>query len=278
MRPIALRAAWLAIALCAHACRPDPEARVEPAPAAELETQLEALTGAELVGGNALTPVENGAVFDAMVKDIGRARRHVHVLSFIWRGEEGPSRRISEALLRRARGVESRILVDPFGSAKFDHRQEEALKRSGCEVRRYGLRSDARPTARNHRKLVIVDGAVGITGGWGLHTSWEGRGRMKDEWRDSSVRARSGGGADAARVRAELARDGWRAAAAPCLPGPARLGGDAGRVRGQLAARRSRLGRGDDVEAPRGGGHEAAVDRAVVDVARDAASLFDEWL
>lgn len=214
MRPIALRAAWLAVALCAHACRSDPEAHVEPAPAVALATQLEALTGAELVGGNALTAVENGAVFDAMVKDIGRAKRHVHVLSFIWRGEEGPSRRITEALLRRARGVECRILVDPFGSAKFDDGQEAALKRSGCEVRRYGLRSDARPSARNHRKLVIVDGAVGITGGWGLHTSWEGRGRAKDEWRDSSVRARGP-------VVAQMQRafeQSWREAGGEPLP------------------------------------------------------------
>jgi cardiolipin synthase len=55
-------------------------------------------------------------------------------------------------------------------------------------VRSYGLRDDLRPTARNHRKVVVVDGASGITGGWGLHVSWEGNGLSKEQWRDSSVR------------------------------------------------------------------------------------------
>jgi cardiolipin synthase len=191
MRPTARRAAWLLVAAAlAGACRPAREAGDLPLAGGAFHELLEALTGASLVAGNELTPIENGAVFDAMVKDIAAARRHVHVLSFIWRGAQGPSRRITDAILRRARGVECRVLVDPFGSLKFDPDQKAELQRSGCEVRSYGLRDDLRPTARNHRKLVIVDGAVGITGGWGLHTSWEGNGRSEKEWRDSSVRVR----------------------------------------------------------------------------------------
>lgn len=193
MRPIARRAARLAaVALCAAAsCRSGQRVpRVEPTPPPDLGERLRALTGAPLVGGNELTPIENGAVFGAMVKDIAAARRHVHIVSYIWRGKDGPSRRITDALLRRARGVECRIVVDPLGSLKLDDRQREELEASGCEVRSYGLRGDLRPTARNHRKVVVVDGASGITGGWGLHTSWEGDASSKEEWRDSSVRAR----------------------------------------------------------------------------------------
>jgi cardiolipin synthase len=215
--PIARRATCLAaVAVCAAlACRSGQRiADVGPTAPSELDERLAALTGARLVGGNELTPIENGAVFRAMVRDIASARRHVHVVSYIWRGEDGPSRRITDALLRRARGVECRILVDPLGSAKFDDRQREELEASGCEVRSYGLRGDLRPTARNHRKIVVVDGAAGITGGWGLHTSWEGDGTSRDEWRDSSVRARGP-------VVAQMQRafeQSWREAGGDPLP------------------------------------------------------------
>jgi cardiolipin synthase len=188
--PTARTAALLAVAIAAG-CRPrqDPGTTPPPAPA-DLPKRLEAETGAALVGGNEVTPIENGAVFDAMVRDIAAARRHVHVVTYIWRGESGPSRRITDALVARARGVACRIVVDPYGSLKLDDGQRGELERSGCEVRRYGLRGDLRPTARNHRKILIVDGAVGITGGWGIHTAWVGDGRSKDAWRDTAVRVR----------------------------------------------------------------------------------------
>jgi cardiolipin synthase len=149
-----------------------------------------------------------------MVEEIAAARRHVHIVSFIWRGERGPSRRITDALLRRAQGVECRIVVDPFGSLRFDRAQRAELTRSGCEVRSYGLREDLRPTARNHRKLVVVDGRSGITGGWGLHTSWEGDGLSKDAWRDSSVRVR---GPVAAQMQRAFEQS-WRESGGAPLP------------------------------------------------------------
>jgi cardiolipin synthase len=188
MSPLA-RALGATLLLLA-ACRAGTDAAPAPPPPAPFDAQLQALTGAPLVGGNALELIDNGAVFDALVKQIAAARRHVHVVAYIWRGEAGPSRRITDALLRRHPGVQCRIVVDRFGSLKFDERQREELTASGCEVRGYGLREDTRPTARNHRKLVVIDGEVGFTGGFGLHVSWEGNGRTPDEWRDTAVRAR----------------------------------------------------------------------------------------
>jgi cardiolipin synthase len=178
-----------ALLLLASGCKADRDVPAE-APPVPFDARLEAATGAALVDGNALQLIENGAVFDAIVRDIAAARHHVHVVTFIWRGETGPSRRVTDALLRRGKGVACRILVDPFGSLKLDPRQREELTRSGCELRRYGMRDDVRPTARNHRKLVVVDGEVGITGGFGLHVAWEGNGRREDEWRDTAVRVR----------------------------------------------------------------------------------------
>jgi cardiolipin synthase len=175
--------------LVAAGCRGG-DAAPRAVPAQSFESRLEDVAGAPFVGGNAAQLLENSAVFDAIVRDIAAARRYVHVVTFIWRGETGPSRRVTDALLRRAKGVACRILVDPFGSLKLDPRQRDELTASGCELRQYGLREDTRPTARNHRKFVVVDGEVGITGGFGFHVSWEGNGLREEEWRDTAVRVR----------------------------------------------------------------------------------------
>jgi cardiolipin synthase len=248
VRPIARPAAALLVAAlgavgCAG-CRSGGEPGPPPVTTKDAPTlagRLEAETGAALLGGNEVTPIENGAVFDAIVKDIAAARRHVHIVTFIWRGERGPSRRITDALLGRAKGVACRIVVDPFGSLKLDDGQRRELEASGCELRKYGLRDDVRPTARNHRKIVIVDGVVGITGGWGFHTSWEGNGLTKDEWRDSSVRARGP-------VVAEMQRafeQSWRESGGDPLPRAAYPQASGKRAGGTRAAFVASSPRGD---------------------------------
>jgi cardiolipin synthase A/B len=142
-----------------------------------------------MVRGNTLELINNGEVFDAMERDIRAARRSVNIVMFIWRGEDGPSLRIGEALLSRRPEVACRILVDAFGSLKFSRALEARLIATGCDVRRYGLRGDLRPTARNHRKIQVTDGRIGLTGGWGVWRVWEGDGLSREQWRDTAVRA-----------------------------------------------------------------------------------------
>ena len=165
--------------------------RAQPPPSDQVDDLAEALrreARAEMVGGNALELVNNGEIFDAMERDIRDARASVNIVIYIWRGEEGPSRRIGEALLNRRAGVACKILVDAFGSLKFSDTLRERLTKSGCEVRRYGLRDDLRPMARNHRKIQVTDGKIGLTGGWGVWRVWEGDGLSRDAWRDTAVR------------------------------------------------------------------------------------------
>jgi cardiolipin synthase A/B len=144
-------------------------------------------TGAKVHAGNNLALLEDGAVFPALEREIKAARSSIHILVYIWRGTDEPARGIAAALLARQSGVACRILLDPFGSLKFDRETERTLERSGCEIRRYDRGPLPEPRARNHRKIAVVDGRRAITGGFGIHSSWLGRGRRPDEWRDTAV-------------------------------------------------------------------------------------------
>ncbi len=161
------------------------DATVEPG-----ESLFEALareTGAKTARNNELRLLEDGAVFPALISDIRKARVSIHVLMYIWRGEGQPSRGVGEAILARAPGVACRIVIDPFGSLKFDEALEKRLTASGCDIRRYDRGPLPDPLGRTHRKIVVVDGKRAITGGFGIWESWLGNGRKPEEWRDTAV-------------------------------------------------------------------------------------------
>jgi cardiolipin synthase A/B len=152
---------------------------------------LEQAVAEEMEPGHRVELIENGRVFDAMVEDISRARSSVHIVVYIWRPSR-PSDRLIEALARRTReGVACRVVVDLLGSTDFDQVQPR-LEQLGCAVKVFNRPGDGERdfSSRNHRKLLIVDGRVGITGGFGIWKSWEGNGLAEEEWRDQHVRVR----------------------------------------------------------------------------------------
>ncbi|MFL5319788.1 MAG: phospholipase D-like domain-containing protein [Myxococcaceae bacterium] len=148
----------------------------------------------EMVEGNAVDILRNGEVFDALEQEIARAQSSVHIILFIWRPGE-PSDRITAALVERARhGVRCRVVIDPFWSKGFDTQVKPRLEAAGCQVHIFEplaeVRAPAQLVRREHRKLVVIDGRVGFTGGFGMWRSWLGDGSKKDEWRDVAVRFR----------------------------------------------------------------------------------------
>ncbi len=150
-------------------------------------------TGVALEPGHSVELVNNGRIFDAIEEEVRAARSSIHILSYIWRPGE-PSDRLIRALSERQPGVACRVLVDPLGSVNFEA-VSSRLVAVGCETRVFrpiqGSISSLnlkRILARMHRKLVVRDGEVGITGGWGIWKSWMGDARNAEEWRDTNVR------------------------------------------------------------------------------------------
>ena len=151
--------------------------------------ELGALLGPPLVDGNRLRALLNGdQIFPPMLAAIRAAKQTITFETYIyWSGDIG--REFVEALSERARaGVKVHVLLDWVGSAKMDKPMLDALKAAGVQVERYhppswtGL---GKLNNRTHRKLLVVDGRVGFTGGVGIAPAWTGQGQDPDHWRDS---------------------------------------------------------------------------------------------
>ena len=143
-----------------------------------------------VVGGNAAKLLENGdQIFPAMTADIRAAKATVDLESYIFQPDEA-GRQFAAAMIDAAkRGVEVRLLIDDYGSTLGD--LEEPLKQAGVKVRIYRpirVYSIYKIGKRTHRKLLIVDGRIGYTGGLGIDHRWLGDARNTKEWRDTQVR------------------------------------------------------------------------------------------
>jgi cardiolipin synthase len=150
------------------------------------------LLGPDIVPGNRTTALMNGdEIFPAMLAAIRGAKKTVLFETFIyWSGEVGVQ--FAEALSERARaGVKVHVLLDWVGSIKVDRKLLQQMKDAGVEahmfhpLRWYNL---GRINNRTHRKLLIVDGRVGFTGGVGIATPWTGHAEDADHWRDCHFR------------------------------------------------------------------------------------------
>jgi cardiolipin synthase len=154
---------------------------------------LAALVGAEVSHGNLYEVLTDGArTFAAMIEAIDGARRRVSFETYVY--ENGKvAERFTEALERAAqRGVRVRVVVDAIGAARMDEAHVERLRRAGCEVVSFNPTSwqmVEEVNYRTHRKILVVDGEVGFTGGIGVADYWLGDGE-DPPWRDTHVRLR----------------------------------------------------------------------------------------
>jgi cardiolipin synthase len=150
------------------------------------------LLGPPVVPGNRVTTLLNGdQSFPAMLEAIRSARHSITLEAYIfWPGTVGTT--FAEALAERARaGVATHLILDGVGSQKLDDELIEGMRRAGVQVvtfrplRWYTL---DRVNHRTHRKLLVVDGRVGFTGGLGIADLYLGHAQDKDHWRDGQFR------------------------------------------------------------------------------------------
>ena len=169
--------------------------RVEDPPAPgtpEFPRLLEALTSTPLRDGNRIRILRNGSeTFPAMLEAIAAARETVDFSSYIyWPGEI--TTRFNDAFVERAEaGVAVRLVLDGYGSAKFDRSGVERLERAGVKVsffRPPRWHDIAKANNRMHRRLLIVDGEVGFAGGVGIADMWTGNAEDPDHWRETHAR------------------------------------------------------------------------------------------
>ncbi|MEO5732631.1 MAG: phospholipase D-like domain-containing protein [Rubrivivax sp.] len=153
------------------------------------ERELSLLLGPPLIAGNRIQTLQNGdAIFPPMLAAIRGAKTSVNFESYIyWAGDIGKS--FAEALTERARaGVKVHVLLDAVGAAKMDGAWISEMTAAGVKVFKYHPVSwyDLdRLNNRTHRKLLIVDGAIGFTGGVGIAPEWTGNAQDPDHWRDT---------------------------------------------------------------------------------------------
>lgn len=153
---------------------------------------MHALTGAPLSEGNRVDVLCNGVqIFPSMLAAIRIAKKTINLEFYIyWDGEIG--RTFAEALAERARaGVEVKIILDAVGSATMSGQMIDFLTRNGVDLEWYHpLRwyTLSRFNHRTHRKLLIVDGRVGFSGGVGIADNWLGDADSRDHWRETVVR------------------------------------------------------------------------------------------
>jgi cardiolipin synthase A/B len=154
----------------------------------QFKREMSVLLGPAIVGGNRITALQNGdEIFPAMLTAVRHAQRTITFETYIyWSGQIG--QQFADALIERARaGVKVRVMLDWLGSEKMTASLLSRMRAAGIEIERYHplkWYSLGRLNNRTHRKVLVVDGMTGFTGGVGIADQWTGHAQDPDHWRD----------------------------------------------------------------------------------------------
>jgi cardiolipin synthase len=127
------------------------------------------------------------AKFARLKEDLAAAQRFIHLQYFIWEQDELTAEITAILLERMKAGVEVRIMYDWLGCISFKKRELKRLARAGASVRA-DVTDIFRINYRNHRKIVVIDGEVGYTGGMNVGQEYIDGGKRFATWRDTHLR------------------------------------------------------------------------------------------
>ena len=159
---------------------------------------IEALTDAPIVGGNKLEILQNGdGTFPVMLRDIQNAKSTITFAQYLVKGGVLAAEFARSFAERCQAGIKVYILFDSQGSSDAPDDLAATMRKPGCELE-YFRRIQAPQVVlpwklleynyRNHRRILVVDGRIGFTGGYALTDDWLGDGVTPDHWRDTNVR------------------------------------------------------------------------------------------
>ena len=153
---------------------------------------VSAILGTHPTGGNSYAVLTNGdQIFPSMLEAVKSARRRISFETYIY-NEGDVGRQFTDAFIAAAkRGVQVHLVVDAIGSNKIPKEWHQSLVAAGAKIGEFGKPkwySIEELNYRTHRKILVVDGRVGFTGGVGLDDQWQGHAQDKDHWRDTMVR------------------------------------------------------------------------------------------
>jgi len=150
-------------------------------------------SGMEVTTGNsAQLLIDGDATFASILEGIGAARDYI-LFQFYMIHDDSLGRRVKRALIDRARdGVRVYVLYDEIGSNGLPRSYVEELEHAGVQVSSFkptqGSRNRFQLNFRNHRKIVVVDGAIGWVGGHNVGDEYLGLDPDFSPWRDTHVR------------------------------------------------------------------------------------------
>ncbi len=186
----------------------------------QFQREMGVMMGPAILPGNRITPLRNGTeIFPAMLQAIGSAQRTVTFETYIyWSGDVG--KQFADALSERARaGVKVHVTIDWAGSVKMEESMLKGMEDAGVKVERYRplhWYNIGRLNNRTHRKILVIDGRVGFTGGVGIADQWMGNAEDPDHWREEHFRIE---GPAVAQLQAAF-NDNWIKTTGEVLNGP----------------------------------------------------------
>jgi len=131
--------------------------------------------------------VTGEAKFARLKEDLAEAQRFIHLQYFIWEQDRLTAEIVPILLDRLAAGVEVRIMYDWIGCISFKKNELKQLAKAGAMVRA-DVTDLLRINYRNHRKIVVIDGEIGYTGGMNVGQEYIDGGARFATWRDTHLR------------------------------------------------------------------------------------------
>ncbi|MBA2291722.1 MAG: cardiolipin synthase B [Gemmatimonadales bacterium] len=156
------------------------------------ERAIERAAGAPGIPGNRVAMLVDGPeTYDVMLEQIAAAEQRIHLEQYILAGDATGERFVAALEAKAREGVKVRVLYDWVGCILTPRRIWRRLRAAGAEVIAFGIPRFRDPlliVARDHRKVLVVDGKRGVTGGLCIGDEWMGDpARQRLPWRDTAI-------------------------------------------------------------------------------------------